>query len=294
MLNFFSMVVSTLNGVVTGLHRGYVVQSLGFFGSLLQLYLVFVLVPTHGLLGFAWALIIHQLFLAGCGWVTIYIIGRRASIIPLNFAFDVAKEITTLGMKIQLVSVLNNIFEPTVKLLLSGTASRAEQGAFELAFKTVTLIRSAVVAGVTASRAAFSNLVLTDLQACRNLYRKTNRLVLVCSAGAMSSLLLCSWMISTAWLGYVDGAFLWFFALCCVGYLFNMMSAPAYNLGLAFGDLSGNLKGVSLTLFLLMMVSFVFKDLMNAHALVAVAALCLALGSNVTKVLNERLLQNAN
>lgn len=274
--------------VLQGLHHGYLSSVLTSLGVLIQLGFAIALIPSMGLAGLAWAMVIQHIFVALIGWILVLRItgSVRLGLIPLNFSLNKLRQTVRYGIGLQAVNITNGLFEPIAKLLISRFCGLEVLGIFELAFKTMHVLRGTVTASILATIPATASLMTSDPAEAGRLYLKTRRrtflaiLMLLCLAVPASPL------ISLVWLDTVDETLVLALAIVAFGIFGNILGAPAYALGLASGKLRGNFISNGAALI---SVSVLVPVAARLHDLAAIGATAMAmvLGGLTVKWFNE-------
>jgi O-antigen/teichoic acid export membrane protein len=294
-LIFFLMNISgVLLGSLQGLHYGYISAQLGVAGNLIQLCLVILLVPKLGLIGLGYAMLIQYLILNFLTWVIIWKKLEMKPFIPLNFSVFTLKEMLGFSLKAQVANISNGLFEPVSKILVSFFGGLQAQGLYELAYKTVSLSRNAISAGLMASLPANTRLLEEDRNSAKLFYRKVLRKVTIASLALLSLVTLIAPFISFVWIGSYQIDYWLFVAIIASGFLINTIGAPAYNLGLASGKMKNNIIISIATLFLLIIIGYILGDYYQEHGVVFAVGGCLAFGGLAIKRMNERLIFGEN
>lgn len=300
---FASFVLTNLSGIVlgglTGLHQGYKTAIITTIGMIVQLAIVIPLVPRIGLAGLAWGQFGQHAIMILLGWITILnqihkTAGQSGGALPLHFSVAALREMLGFSLKTQFANIINGLFEPISKILIGRIGGLALLGQYELAFKIISLPRNAVVAGAHATTPAMTSLLATDRAAARELYRRIMHSLLTKGILVLVATVLLTPCASWFWLARLDLE-LWFFAtMLAVGFAINTMGAPAYLLGLAAGQVQGNI--LSNACALIVMISLMAIASMFDEPLLAIisSAVGLAVGGIVVRFLNARFLDSEN
>ncbi|MDX3927122.1 MAG: oligosaccharide flippase family protein [Shinella sp.] len=285
---FFLMnVAAVFFAGLQGLHLGYAASLITVAGGLLQIAAVFVLVPRFGLCGLALAQAGQHCFSIAASWI---ILRRtlRSPGAPPAFSCYALREMAGFSLKTQAANTANGLFEPLSKILLSHVAGLHVQGLYELAYKTVSLLRNAAIAGLSASLPAMTRLLSCDVPAARRLYASSVGTVTKVLFFVLACVVVASPVISLLWTGRIEGDYLFFVTVLAAGFLANGWGAAAYNLGLANGRPGGNIAVSLGNLAFLLLAGGLAASVASYHALVLAVGLCLAIGGAWIKRLNER------
>ena len=291
---FIGVLLSTMTSVIIaslqGLHFGYLGSYLTVGGNLLQIVCVLLLVPKLGVLGLAWAQLIQYGSLTVLGWLLIGSKIGAGGYLPFSFSFSVLREMFSFSLKAQLANVCNGLFEPISKILISQFAGLQIQGFFELAYKTVSLTRNAIVAGLFASLPTLTNLFNINPKQALSFYKKSQNNVTKAITLMMLLVILFSPVVSMVWVGQFEMDY-WFFVVCvAIGFWLNTIGATAYNLGMATGRMRNNIVSAMLVLLVLLMLGYLLGYFLESKGVGIAVGLSLAFGGVLIKFLNEKLI----
>lgn len=290
-LSFFLMnMAGLITGGLQGLHLGYRAAWLGVFGTLMQLLVAVITVPAHGLWGLAVAQAVQYALVVAGGWALILKAMGDGLRLPRRVSKEVFREMLGFSVRAQFANLLNGLFEPVAKILIGQMAGLGVLGRFELAYKIVSLPRSAVVAGVYASVPAITRLMKSDKEQARVLYQRSVLLVSKSASGVLSLVFLLTPPISWLWLGEIDNQLWAFVGLLAFGFLVNTVGAPAYTLGIASGRLAGNIQSAILSLLSMVFVSINAYYAVGVYGLVFGVFIGLAIGGVFIRRKNEQLI----
>ena len=298
-LIFAGFFVQNLSGLMLGalrsIHLGYVSAKLTVAGTLMQLAIVVPLVPKLGLAGLAWGQFMQYTLTLVAGWIFFVnglsrASGEQGSRMPRYISFSTMREMLGFSVRAQVANLANGLFEPISKIIIGRSAGLEALGLFELAFKLVALPRNAVISGVHASIPAMTRLIATDIQAARALYRRSLSATGLSSVIVLAVVTLSSPLVAIAWLGRYEASLSIFTALLAAGFLANAFGAPAHTLGVASGQLRGNIEAAVLAGGLAMVLTKIGGAIGPTWLMVAGVALALAVGGLWVRLRNERLL----
>ncbi|KFI27023.1 hypothetical protein CDV50_10965 [Haematobacter massiliensis] len=290
LLSFLSNLSWIVLGSLQGLHAGYVAARLSVAGNILQLLLALLLIPAFSLLGLAWAQIAMHLALAIVGWLLLHHWVPSAGWVPYHFNRERFREMLGYSLRAQVASTLSNFFEPATKLLVSLFGDAALQGIYELAYKTVMLPRSVVMASIQASMPAFSYQTKTDPEASRALYRRILRRTAQVTVAVGVAICLGAPVASWLWLGHVDLRYWAFTVILTLGILTALLNAPGASIGFVTGNLRHNIWTALATLALTFALGFVIGQIFGPYGTVAAISAGTGLGSIILRRMNERFL----
>lgn len=277
--------------VLQGLHLGYLSSGITVLGLLVQMSFVLLLIPDYGLLGFAWAMVAQNTVVMVLGWAIILSTtsSLSAGILPVNYSLEQLRRTLKFGINLQAVNIVNGFFEPVAKLLIGRFSGLEALGTFELAARSIHILRGLVNSAVLATVPASADLMTTDISAVRSQYLNIRRRTVWAIGGLLVLALMASPLISLLWLDRVDKAFMLVLAIVSAGVMGNVVGAPAYTLGLASGKLSGNFISAGTSIIALLVLVPLAANL-HPIAAIGASAVAMALGGVLVKWRNERIL----
>ena len=292
---FLSMFASSMASVVIAslqsVHLGYVGSYISMIGNVIQIVLVVLWVPKLGVAGLGWAQFAQFAFMALVGWWLVSKnIGDR-SCIPTGFSLAVLREMLSFSIKAQVANVLNGLFEPVSKILMGQFGDLKVQGAYELAYKVVSLTRNAVVTGLFASLPVLTNMLANSASEARAFYVSSQAKVNKAMLFVLGFVVLVSPVVSWIWIGDINHQFMGFVLLVGAGYWVNTRGATAYNLGMATGRMRNNIFVSAVMIFVLLVTGFILSAWVGMFGPAFSVAISLSVGGILIKSLNERFLQ---
>lgn len=277
--------------VLQGLHLGYLSSGITVVGLLVQMLFVLILIPDHGLLGFAWAMVAQNTVVMLVSWGTVLrkTASLSAGILPVNYSLEQLRRTLKFGIGLQAVNIVNGFFDPVAKLLIGRFSGLEALGTFELASRSVHVLRGLVNSAVLATVPASADMMTSNISEMRSLYLKLSHRTVWAFGGLLGLALLTSPLISLLWLDRVDKVFLLVLAIVSAGVMGNVFGAPAYTLGVASGKLAGNfISAGSSIITLLLLVPLAAS--VHPIAGIGASAIAMALGGVLVKWRNEKIL----
>ncbi|EJU08911.1 membrane protein [Sphingomonas sp. LH128] len=291
MAGFVLMNISgVLLGSLQGLHLGYVNSQLSIMGNLVQIIAVMALVPLYGVTGLAWSQVIQYSASILAAWCFVRRQTGVRSFVPSLFSVPVFKEMLGFSLKAQVANIANGLFEPLSKILVGHVGGLQTVGVYELAFKTISLTRNVVVSALTATLPAMTTLFSSDREKIQNFYVKSVKFNILGVMSLLTCVLISSPFISIFWIGHLDFQYVIYCALMAGGFIINSYGAPAYQMGVASGQMKNNIITTALAIALLIGVGGVLGSIFGGTGVVAAASGTLAVCGFLVKLLNERML----
>ena len=240
---WFTSVAGVTNGALDGLHRMDLRSIIVALIALIYLGLAFILVPTQGLVGLAQAQLIQAVLLLVVSWITLRRILPGTPWLPLRWTGSVFKEMLSYSTNFQIISILKLLLEPLTKWLVSLYGGAAVVGYFEFAHRMVFQLRALFVAAHQAVVPAIAAMYERQADAVSQVYTTSFRLLVVLILTTVPLLIALLPVISVAWLGSHEPAFISFSVILSVGWFLNVLSNPAYFAYLGIGKLRWNVAG---------------------------------------------------
>ncbi|MEG0619079.1 MAG: oligosaccharide flippase family protein [Bacilli bacterium] len=289
-----SNIANVFSGGLRGLHLGYLGAYLSIVSNLFQMLLVIYLVPKIGIAGLAWAQLAQNGLIIVAAWIIIYKHMQpygQISWLPVYASKKLFKELFSFSFRAQAVSLINGLFEPISKFMVGHTAGLSTLGIYELAYKVVSLPRHAVVSGVLSMMPAITRLLSDDIETARKLYYRSRKIVILATLSILTCVVIASPIISWFLFEKIDWLLINFIIVMSVGFLGNVIGAPAYILGFSSAKLLGNLISSVFVIFVLIVGVLITKELFSYGAIIS-SAVSLFLGGFLIKNINEKILDD--
>lgn len=236
-LNFWLLMVkAVLDASLTGVHRADLKAVAGIAGMLIQLVLSYMLVRDHELFGLAWAQaaqFVVALTMEGFFLHTVARISVSGSL-PW-FSRSIMKEMFGFGVKLQLGSLANLMFEPAVKSVIAAMAGTPVLGIFEMAYRMSYQVRNVATMALQPTVAAFASLSQESESKTLSLFRSVTRTAALAAAVLMAGVAVGSPLVSWLYLGRVDPLFVYISGLMGIMWGATILASPAYYYGIASG-----------------------------------------------------------
>lgn len=280
-LNFWLLTLKAVfDSCLTGVHRADLRAIAGITGMLVQLLLSYLLVRDHGLFGLAWAqagqfvvaLALEVLFLLTIARVTV------SAAVPW-FSWPAMREMFGFGVKLQLGSMANLMFEPVVKAVIAAMAGTHVLGIFEMAYRMSYQVRNVATMALQPTVATFASLGRDKGAEIQSLFRKVTRTAALAAVVLMVGVAVGSPLVSWLYLEQVDPLFVYVSALMSLMWGSTILAAPAYYYGIASGRVTPYVIGEFLSVTASFAAVLVLGTTGSGAAMVAGASLGKVLGS---------------
>jgi O-antigen/teichoic acid export membrane protein len=214
-------------------------------GTATQVCASLALVKPFGLVGLAWAQAGQYIPVLG---LVMFFLWRMRPATPKSslgvwFSWPIFRELFGFGAKLQVGTVANLMFEPACKIVLGNMAGTAVLGTFEMAYRMIYQVRSIAIMAIQTTVPAFAELDARKSEKLPELFEKVCRVAALATAPLMIMSIVASPFISSIWIGSINPHFVFLSAALAIGWSINVLSSPAYFLGIADGRVWPNIVG---------------------------------------------------
>ncbi len=291
LISFILMsLTAATTGALVGQQRSDQRSMVTIASLFVQFAIAVVLVPRYGLPALAWAQTAQYLFIVCISWALFLRnhFGAWTFRIPVRWRLSVLKELIGYGVKLQALSIVSFLYEPMVKFLLSSLGGLEALGFYEMAQRLVMQIRQLVVLPNQALVPGFAHLKECEPEQIEPLYHKAMALTIVFGLPLLVGVAVASPLICAVWIGHIEPLFVIFTSLLSIGWFANLLTAPAYLLGVALGHLRWNLYGTIVSTVGAALLSFILGYFFGKFGVVIPSIAMLGLGSVLTMVMTCR------
>lgn len=239
-------VKAVLDACLLGAHRADLCAISNIVGMVFQVVASLSLLQPFGLYGLAWAQAGQFLLAIGLSIMFLLTVARidvGTASVRSWFSRAQFKEMLSFGVKLQIGTVANLLFEPAVKIVLGTVAGTALLGVFEMAYRMAYQVRNVAIRALQTTIPAFAELETRDPEAFIALFSKVCRTAAISAAVLMPTLAILSPFVSWLWLGEINHLFVYISALMSFMWAIAILSAPAYFMGIACGRVKPNVLG---------------------------------------------------
>lgn len=276
--SLLSLFINGIGGVFTsvleGMQKNYIKNGIYSVAILLLFVFTVILTPLYGLKGVAFAQIIQAfLILISTFLFALKYIKTQSSFVLWHKA--TYKEIMSYGLKFQLISISQMLYEPTTKALLSLFGGLSMVGYYEMASRLVTQLRAVIINANQVMIPVVTEASINTTHAVKNIYSHTLLLSIILSIPLFVFVIILSPAISLVWIGNIETSFIIFIVILSLANLFNIFSGPAYFGFLGEGILNPLIKIHILVAILNIILGFILGYFFQGYGIVI--AWCLAL-----------------
>lgn len=233
LINFLS---SVLLGALDGLQQIVLKNKIIICCSVVFCIAAAILIFNFDLIGLLYA----QLLQAILVFITTFFVLQCKDLFKINFRKtdnDFLKLFYRYGGKLQYVSILNILFEPVSKFFLNRYFNLGVVGTYDIVNRIISLLRMLIVNSIqviipfVASKTETSTITL-------NIYAKSFRGALLLSSILFGGLITAGFSLIYGFEKINVNEFQVILIYLSIGYLINILSAPAYAIRLATGKLN--------------------------------------------------------
>ena len=279
-----SIVASTVHSGLDGIQRADLRSLLLISSQLVLLGGVVLWVPSMGLEGVALAQLIQSLWGLLIGWATLRWKLKGLSLAPFRWSRRLFLEMFSYAANFQLNGVVQLLFEPTTKALLSRWGSLADVGYFEMANRLILQIRSLLVAGnqvmvpvvTTQNERSPSSIAAT--------YTRCYDIMLYVAVPMYSLVFILIPLISEVWIGQYEPTFVTFVFLLMPSWALNTATVPAYLAFVGIGRLRWNTISHMLMGITNLLLGYILGHMFGSIGVIVGTCVALLVGSLVTLV----------
>jgi O-antigen/teichoic acid export membrane protein len=278
-----SMWIASISGVLlSGLDGCQCVNlraSISIFGSLVLLLLVWLMVPTHGLIGLAWAQIGQGIFMLIGGWV---FLRRQMPSLPqikFKWSYPLFREMLNYGFNFQVISFFSILFDPLTKVLMAKFGGLTSVAYYEMANRMVTQFRSLLVSANQVMVPKTAELHEESPEKIQNIYMYCYRAMVFISTPLFSGVAAIAPLVSEVWIGRYEPQFIFYVYVLCGAYWINTLTVPAYFIFMGTGKMRWNSISHILIAFLNITIGYILGIFIGGYGVALGYALALIIGS---------------
>ncbi len=210
-------------------------------GVVLYLGFTVILVPEYKLFGVVYAQIFQSLSILLFSLILVKKTFAEYSPFLLRWRKETFKEMFNYSIKLQGMSVIQLLYDPVTKGLLTKFGGLAATGYYEMANRLIQRVRSFVLAANQVLVPAFASIVEESEEKFKNLYAASINYAIYLAIPIFLFMITAAPLISVIWIGSYETYFVSFLIILSVAWSLNIISAPAYFANLGTGDLNWNL-----------------------------------------------------
>lgn len=225
--------------------RGLLIAS----SYLVYLGLAIILVPMWGLKGVVIAQLIQSTCLMLVLWFELRHEIKALPLIPYHWDLSVLKGMFNYGLNSQIISIMNIMFDPVIKLLMSKFGGLDALGYYGMANTLILQGRALIAEGSRIIVPTVASFRENDLEKNRHLFVASYRVIFYFSVLVFGLMGILSTTITRIWLGQYHVIFIQYMILLNIGWFINTLIGPAYFSNLGSGALKNNVISQGIILF---------------------------------------------
>lgn len=235
------MIVAAMSGALDGCMRLDLRSVITAVSHLVFLGMVLMLVPTYGLEGVAIAQVVQSAVLLTLLWWTLGRQLKQLPMLPIHWKYSVLKDMFSYGMKFQIITVMNMLFDPVIKALLSKFGGLESLGFYEMANGLVLKCRAIIIEANRVMVPTIAKLATGEAEKAEQMFTSAYNLNFYGTTALYGLLGIFASTICVLWLGHYQSTFVYFVLLLNVGWFANTLIGPAYFANLGAGKLEQNM-----------------------------------------------------
>lgn len=222
-------------GALDGCRRMDLRAGLVVGAQALMLVAAIALVPTFGLQGLAWAHLAQSGVLLVGSWLLLRRTLPGSPVGPFRWSFPVLKRVIGYAANVQAGTLFMLLSDPLAKALVARFGGVSAAGYYELANQALMRLRALFISANQAMVPHAATLLTRASSDLSDVYEANRRTLLVTAFPLFALLVAWSPYFSLLLTGDVSPQFANMLALLSMGWLANLISAPAYFFTLPAG-----------------------------------------------------------
>lgn len=281
--SLFCLVVNSLGGVFTSALEGYqknYIRNLAYiFTSIGYFILALLLLPDYGLKGLAIAQIAQAVVIFFVAVYHVKKINPTFRLLYFNWDKAIFRSIFNYGYKFQIMSVLQMLYEPMTKILISRFSGISTLGYYEMASRFVNQFRAIISTMNQVTVPVVAHYFQTDRNAIFYIYKRSISFIIFLVFPIVAGIVLFSPHLSVLWVGRIEPIFINSAYILSFSMLLNVLNAPAFFNSLGEGKLNGLLMMNVLIAILNILLGIVLGKLVLTYGVIIAWASSMAIGS---------------
>jgi O-antigen/teichoic acid export membrane protein len=262
-----------------GAQKIYIRNLLLISSSIIFLGLIFIFIPSFDLLGVVYAQIGQSIFSLVFSWYLLKRIFPFLPILPYKWSKNTFFEIIGYSANLQLVTILQLLFEPVTKTLLTKFGGLASVGYYEIANRFVLKSRELIVSVFQVLVPVYATHIEENIENIKIVYSKSLNYLLFLSIPLFSLLIIVLPLISFFFIGKFENQFYNFALILSIAWFLNIVTVPAYHAFLGIGTLRWNVLGHLTIVILDLILCYILGSIYGGAGTIIGWALSLITGS---------------
>ncbi len=277
-----SMMAATIHSALDGIQRTDLRSVVLMSSQVIFVGAAFYWVPTNGLEGVAQAQLIQSLWSLVISWLMLKVNLDGLGVMPYRWSGSLFREMFGYAANFQVNGIAQLLFEPTTKALLSKWGTLSDVGYFEMASRMIMQIRSLLVAANQVMVPVITTQQEHKPTQIPDTYKRCYDIMLYLSIPIFSLLLAVTPLISEAWIGRYEPAFVVFAFLLITSWALNTTTVPAYLAFVGTGQLRWNTLSHMVTGVTSLLIGYILGHVFGSVGVVVGTCLAIVVGSLLT------------
>jgi O-antigen/teichoic acid export membrane protein len=230
--SLLSLFLNGISGVFTslleGLQKNYLRNIIYSIAAIILYFFTVLFLPRHGLIGVAYAQVAQSLIILLFSLLICIRYFIKNNLLIFRWKRFIFKEIMSYGLKFQVVSICQMLYEPTTKAILSKFGGLGMVGYYEMSSRLVSQIRALIVNANQVMIPVVTEANYIDSSNIEYIYKKTFTITILISIPIILGIIMLSPIISVYWIGGFSVQFIIFTTILAIGNLFNIVCGPSY------------------------------------------------------------------
>ena len=267
------------HSIIEGFQRMEVNALISILGQLTMLMCVLVLVPEYGLKGVLFSQIAQAIIILVFSWLWIKKQLPKLALIPKKWSLKILKSMLGYGSNISLTNACSFLMDPVTKIFLTKMGGPSLSAYFELASQFIQRFRGILLTANSAVIPKIAEFSKHNQGQIKEIYSENLKIALILSMAAYSVLLASCDLLSILMFKDVRPTFVNIFTILTIGWLINVLAAPAYFSNLGTGKVGINSISQIIMGVLNLIFCFFFGNELNGMGVTVAYATAVAISS---------------
>lgn len=236
------LVINAIGGIFTsgleGFQKNYFKNIIYIIASILFISISIWLMPTLGIMGVAYAQLVQSIIIFFLSFAMLKKLFPQLKIFKWQWDKAVFNEIFKYGVKFQVISFTQLLYDPMTKMLIGMFGGLSMVGIYEMASRLVMQVRGVIINANQVMVPVVADLNEKDKSAISDLYNKMFSIIVLVTIPILSFLISTTDVISYLWLQSVNENFWIITVILSFSMIINIISGPAYFTFLGLGNLN--------------------------------------------------------
>lgn len=277
-----SMIASAVHSGLDGIQRADLRSLVLMSSQMIFVGAAFYWVPTNGLEGVAQAQLTQSVWSLFASWWMLKANLDGLGMIPYRWSRSLFREMFSYAASFQMNGIAQLLFEPTTKVLLSTCGTLSDVGYFEMASRMIMQIRSLLVAANQVMVPVITTQQEHKPTRIPDTYKRCYDIMFYLSIPIFSLLVVITPLISEAWIGRYEPAFVVFAFMLITSWALNTTAVPAYLAFVGTGQLRWNTLSHIVTGVTSLLMGYILGRMFGSVGVIVGTCLAIVVGSLLT------------